>query len=271
MKYAICNELFEGWDFGDVCQKVAEIGYGGLEVAPFTLAKYVTDITPAQRQTLRQQAEDAGIQIIGLHWLLAKLEGFHFNSPDPAIRKKTADYLREQVKLCADLGGDLMVFGSPGARMILPGISREEALTYAADTIKQFAPALADHGVKFCLEPLTTKETNFLNTADEAAELMRIVDHPQVVVHLDVKAMSGETTPTPEIIRVHRAHTGHFHANDANLRGPGMGDIDFVPIFEALCETKYAGWVSVEVFDFKPDPVTIATQSIEYMRRTCPC
>lgn len=271
MKYAICNELFENWDFSDVCRKVAELGYEGLEVAPFTLAPMVTDINKEMRRTLRKQAEDAGVQIIGLHWLLAKLEGFHFNSPDPALRKKTADYLREQTKLCGELGGKVMVFGSPGARQILPGTSRDEAFAYAADTLRQFAPTLADYGVKFCLEPLTTMETNFMNTADEAAELMQMVDHPNVVVHLDVKAMSAETKPIPQIIREHHPHTGHFHANDANLRGPGMGDVDFVPIFNALCDTNYKGWVSVEVFDFKPDPETIARESIEYMRRTCRC
>ena len=171
----------------------------------------------------------------------------------------------------ADLGGDLLIFGSPAARQIIHGVSRDEAFAYAADTIQQFAPALGDYGVRFCLEPLTILETNFLNSADEAAELMRMVDHPNVEIHLDVKAMSGEGKPIPQIIRDHRAHTGHFHANDRNLRGPGMGDVDFVPIFEALCETKYAGWVSVEVFDFKPDPVTIAVESLDYMRRTCPC
>ncbi len=106
-----------------------------------------------------------------------------------------------------------------------------------------------------------------LNTADEAATLMEMIGHPNVVVHLDVKAMSAEPTPIPDIIRKHRPHTGHFHANDTNLRGPGMGDVDFKPIFRALRETSYDGWVSVEVFDYKPDPVTIARESIDYMRR----
>ena len=71
MKYAICNETFEGWDHAKVCETVATLGYTGLEVAPFTLAPLITDVTAARRAELRRQAERAGVTIIGTHWLLA--------------------------------------------------------------------------------------------------------------------------------------------------------------------------------------------------------
>jgi sugar phosphate isomerase/epimerase len=78
--------------------------------------------------------------------------------------------------------------------------------------------------------------------------------------------MATESQPAPELIRRHAARTGHFHANDPNKRGPGFGDTDFVPIFRALKESGYSGWVSVEVFDYSPDPETIARESLRYMR-----
>lgn len=265
VKFAICNELFEGWEFGDVCRKVGQLGYRGLEVAPFTLAPVVSDVSASRRRELREAAEGAGVQIIGLHWLLAKLEGYHLNSPDASVRRRTADYLRAEVELTADLGGELMVFGSPSARKVPPGASKTDAMEYAADTIRQITPALADRNVRFCMEPLSPAETDFVQTAGEAAELCAMVDDPNVLVHLDVKAMSSEGKPIAEIIRAHAHHLGHFHANDPNLRGPGMGTVNFVPIFRALLDVHYEGWVSVEVFDFQPDPVTIAMQSMEYM------
>lgn len=267
LKFAICNEMFEGWDFGRVCEAVAKIGYTGIEIAPFTLDLLVTNISAEQRRTCRKQAEDAGLAVVGLHWLLAKTEGFHINSPDESVRQKTAEYLAELTRCCSDMGGELMVFGSPNARKIAPGLSLHQAMEYAADTIRRFAPTLAERNVQFCIEPLAPTETDFLQTADQGAALMKMVDHPNVVLHLDVKAMSSESKPIPEIIREHAAHTGHFHANDANLRGPGMGDIDFGPIFDALKETGYDKWVSVEVFDFTPGAENIARESLEYMKR----
>ena len=266
MRYAICNETFEGWDHARICATAAELGYTGLEVAPFTLAPRITDVTLAQRHKLRQQAEAAGLRIIGLHWLLAKTEGLQLTSPDVAIRQRTADYIVELAKACRDMGGDLMVFGSPAQRRIPAGASHAQTVDYAVDSFQRALNGIADAGVRLCLEPLAPAEADFIQTAAEACEILARLKHPNFVLHLDVKAMSSETPSIPELIRTHAARTGHFHANDANRRGPGFGDVDFVPIFRALKETKYAGWVSVEVFDYTPDPVTIARESIRYMR-----
>jgi sugar phosphate isomerase/epimerase len=266
MRYAICNETFEGWDHARVCRAVAGLGYEGLEVAPFTLAPRVTDIPADRRQELRRQAEECGLRIIGLHWLLARTEGLMLTSADPAVRGHTADYLTELARFCRDLGGDLMVFGSPAQRRIPAGATRQQAEDYAVDTFRRAAPGIADCGVRLCLEPLSPPEADFLNTCAEAEHLLGRLDHPSFALHLDVKAMSTDEAPAPDLIRRHGGRAGHFHANDANRRGPGFGATDFVPIFQALKDSGYAGWVSVEVFDYSPDPETIARESIRYMR-----
>jgi sugar phosphate isomerase/epimerase len=266
MKYAICNETFEGWDHARVCRCVAELGYTGLEMAPFTLAPRITDVSPDRRRQLRQQAEEHGLQIIGLHWLLAKTEGFHLTSNDPAVRQRTAEYLVELARCTRDLGGDLMVFGSPAQRRIPANTSRAQATDNAIDTFRRAAAGIADHGVRACLEPLSPPDADFMNTAAEAVAILDRLGHTAFALHLDVKAMATDEAPATELIRRHAARLGHFHANDTNLRGPGFGSTDFVPIFQALHDVRYQGWVSVEVFDYKPDPETIARESIRYMR-----
>jgi sugar phosphate isomerase/epimerase len=268
MRYAICNELFEGWPFDRVCRYVKSVGYDGLEVAPFTLAPLITDVDAGQRAELKQQAADAGVEIIGLHWLLAKTEGFHLTSPDAAVRARTADYLVELARATRDLGGDLMVFGSPKQRSLSEGVSWDRAFDFATQTFRRAMPGVADCGVRICMEPLAPTETDFINTCEEGVRLMDAVSHPNFVLHLDVKAMSSESTPITDLIRRYIPRTGHFHANDPNMKGPGFGEVDFVPIFSALREAGYGGWVSVEVFDYTPDPETIASRSVEYMKRS---
>ena len=266
MRYAICNETYGDWEHDRVCQHAASVGYTGLEMAPFTLAPLITDVSADRRRTLRNQAEDAGLTILGLHWLLAKTTGFQVTSPDTAVRQKTADYLGELAKCCRDLGGDILVFGSPMQRKIPDGHTREQATEFAVDTFRRAADTFADCGLFLCLEPLAPTETEFLNLCAEACEMLQRIDHPNFALHQDVKAMSSEKLAVPELIRRYAKWTKHFHANDPNRRGPGFGATDFRPIFQALKESGYAGWVSVEVFDYSPDPETIARESIRYMR-----
>jgi sugar phosphate isomerase/epimerase len=266
MKYAICNETFGDWDHARVCGTVAELGYTGLEIAPFTLAPRITDVTSARRAELRKQAEAAGVQILGLHWLLAKTEGFYLTSPDAAVRKTTGEYFADLARAAADLGGDVLVLGSPLQRNIPKGYTRHQADDFALDSLSHCLPALERSKVYLCLEPLGAVETDYMNTAAEAVELIRRLGSPFVKLHLDVKAMSAEPNPIPDVIRANREHAYHFHANDPNKRGPGFGDVKFEPIFRALKDIDYQRWVSVEVFDYSPDPVTVARESIRYMR-----
>src|SRR5262249_15071248 len=145
---------------------------------------------------------------------------------------------------CRDYGGDLMVFGSPAQRRIPAGATRSQAFDFAADTLRRALPRVADCGVTICLEPLAPAETDFLTTCAEGVQLLEMLDHPNVRLHLDVKAMSSEPTPVSDLIRRFGRHMRHFHANDANRRGPGFGDTDFVPIFRALDDISYDGWIS---------------------------
>lgn len=266
MKFAICQELFEGWDWKRQCQFMAETGYTGIELAPFTVASRIGEVTAQQRQELRQVAEDHGLTILGLHWLLAKTTGFHLTSFDASLRQATAGYLKELGHACADLGGNIMVFGSPAQRSLERGMSREQAYANAAEVFKAVMPVLEDRGVTICMEPLTPLETDFCNSCADAAELIAMVDHPCFQLHQDVKAMLSESTPIPELIAQYAPITKHFHVNDSNLLGPGMGTTDYHPILAALQKTAYSGWVSVEVFDYRPGAEYIAQESLRYMR-----
>jgi sugar phosphate isomerase/epimerase len=267
MKFAICNEIFQGWNLEDTLAAAARFGFDGLEIAPFTLAPAVTDISAAQRGRMREAAARRGIQIAGIHWVLVKPEGLHINHPDPAIRQRTAGYFCDLVEFCADLGGSRMVVGSPKQRNVLPGVSPGQARQWALETFRPAVAAAEARRVTICLEPLSPAETNFINTAAQAIEFVGQLPSPSFQIILDVKALCSESKPIPEIIRESWPHFAHFHANDRNFKGPGFGDVDFVPIAAALKEVGYDGFVSVEVFKFDEGAEAIATRSLEYLKR----
>ena len=268
MKFAICNETFQDWPLDKAFAFAAELGYTGLEIAPFTIHTSAYEISPTRRSEVRSLADEAGLEIIGLHWLLAKTTGYYLTTPDEAVRRKTAEYLGELARLCRDLGGHLMVLGSPLQRNLLPGVTHEQAMELAAECLRRAMPMVQDCGVTLAVEPLGPKDGNFLLTAEKGVQLCEMVASPHCRLHLDCKAMSSEAKPIPQLLRENRKLLVHFHANDPNMRGPGMGELDFLPIFRTLAEIDYRGWVSVEVFDYAPGVEALARESIDYMR-TC--
>jgi sugar phosphate isomerase/epimerase len=267
MHFAICNEIFQGWTPDDTFKYAAKAGYDAVEIAPFTIARHVTEISPGERSRLRDQAARAGIVISGIHWVLVQAEGMHLNHPEMAVRERTSRYFIDLVDFCADLGGGVIVVGSPKQRNLMDGVTPEQAWQWATTTFQAGVKQAEDRQVTLCLEPLAPVETNFINTAADAIRFVRQFRSPAMKIILDVKAMCSEAKPIPQIIRESWPDFGYFHANDRNLKGPGFGDVDYTPIAAALKAVGYDGYVSVEVFNFDEGPEVIATQSLAYLRR----
>lgn len=266
MKYAICNETFQGWTWEETCRVVAELGYDGIEIAPFTFAPSVFDITSTETAAIRATAEKHHLEIVGLHWLLVSPKGLSITSEEAEIRDKTAQYLGRLVQFCSELGGKIMVLGSPAQRR-LPNGNPVLAADRLHDVLMPAVREAERHGITICLEPLPAPEADFLLTLAEARDLVECFAHPNVQTIFDVKSASSEGKPFAELIEEFAPIIAHVHANDANRRGPGFGATDFTSILSTLNKIRYQGYVSVEVFDYSPDPVTIARDSLAYLKR----
>jgi len=267
IKFGICNEIFDGWDMKESMAFAKKTGYDGIEIAPFTVNTDVTRITPGQRSEIRAAAAEVGIEISGIHWVLVKTEGMHLTIDDESVRRKTSDYLVELVNFCHDIGGKRIVVGSPYQRNLEDGVSFEQGWERATEAFKASVKRAEETGVVICFEPLAPSETNFINTAEQAIEFVGQFNSDAFKIIIDCKAMSSEEKSIPDIIRASHPHFAYFHANDENLKGPGFGEVDFVPIFAALKDVGYDGYVSVEVFKFEEGAEAIATRSIDYMKK----
>jgi sugar phosphate isomerase/epimerase len=265
MKFAICNETFGDWPVEKGFELAKKYNYSGVEVAPFTLGANVFEISSQTRAAYRKKAEQFDLSIVGLHWLLAKTSGLHLTMHDLETRQRTKEYLIELVQLCSDLGGKIMVLGSPLQRNFVEPITHDVATANAASLLSEIVPVLEKHQIQIAIEPLGPQEGNFLNHAHQARTLIDAIGSPQIRLHLDVKAMSSEDKPIAAVVRDNADIMIHFHANDPNRLGPGMGDVDQRPIFLALQEIQYKGWVSVEVFDYSPGVEEILRQSMGNM------
>lgn len=269
MRIALCNEVIAPMPFPKQCEYAAKLGYDGLEIAPYTLSDEPHRLGAAQLAAARSAAQDAGVAVTGLHWLLLKPAGLSICSKDENVRRKTIDVMLALIDQCAELGGRYLVHGSPQQRRMEAGDTRAAAMARARDSFAAVAERAEKAGVIYCIEPLSADQTPLINTLEEAAALVNAIGSRSVRTMLDCSAAGRmETAPLPALIDswVPRGMIAHVQVNDRNRRGPGQGEQRFAPLFAALVRHGYAGDIAVEPFDYVPDGPGAAARAIGYIR-----
>ena len=268
MKISICNELFRGWPIERVFKYLAQLGYDGVEIAPFTFADSVTEISHEKRKAIRRAAEESGVEIVGLHWLLVKPEGLSINHPDEFTRIKTQEYMEALIHFCADIGGKVLIHGSGHQRNVHEKSTFMQAWEWARETFEACLETARKRNVMYCIEPLTKAGTNFIHTVDEALRMVKEIRHPNFKMAFNCRsAIAHEASVMGALLRALESRTlCHVHISDASGKGPGFGETRFTPILKSLIEHGYQRHISVEVFDFDPDPETVASRSIGYLK-----
>ena len=268
MRISLCNEVLADYDFARQCELARQMGYDGLEVAPLTLSSDPHLLPAERRRDIRKIAEDNGVPITGLHYLLRAPEGLSITASDAAVRARTVDVIRRLIALSHDLGGTIIVHGSPAQRRLEPG-HEADGRRWGVECWAAIAKDAEAAGVTYCVEPLHQPDANFVNTVEEAAAIVRQIGSPAVRTMIDCSAATiWEKQSVPELIRqwMRSGLIAHMHFNDPNRRGPGEGALAFGSIITALRETGYKGNAAIEPFIYIPDGATCAARNIGYMR-----
>jgi sugar phosphate isomerase/epimerase len=268
MKSSFCNEPFQEMSFEQGLEIIAAAGYDAVEIAPFTLAEDATKLSSARRAEIRKTITKHGLAVAGLHWLLVKPDGLHLTTPDARVRLRTVEFLEGLISLCADLEGSVLVWGSPNQRSIAPDQNLAEVRGWVLEYLVRLARRASSCGITFCVEPLSSDQTNFINRPEEAVQLVQEAGCPDGLgIILDAYSSSRDEIDIAEELRRHFSLVKHIHVNDTNKQGPGMGDYDFGPLIATAGELGYQGYISCEPFDYSPGPGNIARISREYLRR----
>ena len=265
-RHSICNEAFEKWPFADACKAIRTAGYTGIEIAPFTLAEKPRDVTAAQRAEYRDIIASEGLTFVGLHWLMVSPKGLHVTGPDAELRQQSWGHIRDLIDLCADLGPNgVMVFGSPKQRATSGGLTREQATRNYIDGLAGVAPHAAARGVTVLVEALPASQCDVIQTLEEAAAIVREIASPAVQTMFDVHNAIDEVEPHAVLVDRYFDRIRHVHVNELDGRHCGTGNYDFKPVFETLRRRGYAGWISLEAFDFTPGAEVLANESLRYL------
>jgi sugar phosphate isomerase/epimerase len=275
-RFALCNELFGEAPLASVCHDLAEIGYQGVELAPFTLSADPASLTTAERSEISKTIQEGGLQFVGLHWLLAAPPGLHITASDKGVRQRTWDYVYSLIDLCADLAGSapgpdpVVVFGSPKQRSTNGTMTPHEAVDIFTHELAHAAPRAETRGVTLLVEALSPSQTDVVTSLAEAVAIVRQVGSPAVQTMFDVHNAIDETDPHPELVRRNSSHIRHVHVNELDGREPGADGYDFRSLLDALAELNYGGWISVEAFDFSRDPREVSRRALAHLRASSP-
>ncbi|MBO3842524.1 MAG: sugar phosphate isomerase/epimerase [Candidatus Brockarchaeota archaeon] len=267
MKISICNEVFADRDATEILLQVKRLGYDGIEIAPFTIASNVEKISMEKRREIRRKSVESGIEVVGTHWVLVCDRNVNLFNNLGEVNREAVKYLTKVIEFTSDIGGRIVVFGSPKQRNIPSKEVFEQAWASAVSAFREIGDSADKENITFCIEPLSKDQTNFINSVTEAVKFIAEVRHENIRLILDVRSMCDEKRPFKDIIKEGETNLKHFHANDCNGYIPGSGSADYKEIIQGLLEIDYSGYLSVEVFDFKPDPETIAVKSLDNLKR----
>jgi sugar phosphate isomerase/epimerase len=266
-RQSICNEIYRGWDFAAACRDMRSAGYEGIEIAPFTLAEEPARVPPAKRREYHDIILAEGLTFVGLHWLMVAPPGLHVTTPDKILRERSWLHIRNLIDLCADLGPDgVMVFGSPVQRAATGGSMPQEARERFIEGLTAVAGQAAERGVRILVEALPKAQCDVVTTLEEAVGIVRRIGSPGVWTMFDTHNAVDETEPHAVLVERYFEWIRHIHVNETDGKHCGAGDYDFAPLLASLKKLNYAGWISLEAFDFSPGAETISRESIGHLQ-----
>ncbi len=195
-------------------------------------------------------------------------KGLHVTTPEQALRARSWEHIRRLIDLCADLGDNgVMVFGSPKQRSTVDGTTPREAVAIFTEELSRVAPQAEDRGVRILVEALPVAQSDVITTLAEAVAIVEKIGSPAIRTMFDTHNAVDETIPHSDLIRNFFRYIAHVHVNEMDGREPGTGDYDFGSLLQTLADLNYAGWVSLEAFDFSRGAEIIAGGALHHLKK----
>jgi len=223
----------------DLVAKVADMGFDGVEV-PFN------DLAVLDGPATRAACESAGV---GMTSCCVMMPDCSLCATDPAQRQAGLARLRRMADITAEMGGKVMAGPLYAPVRQLTGRARtDDELKWCIEGLAAAAAHAGAAGVTLAIEPLNRFETHVLNTADDAAGMVRAVGSDHLKVQLDTFHGNIEEKDTAAAIRRTGDLLGHFHASESDRGELGTGQVRWKKVFAALKDIHYGGWVTIESF-----------------------
>jgi len=204
----------------------------------------------------------------------------------PEAQENAMDYMTKVIDQMVVLDCPSMigpVYSSVGRADAVPPAEYKKQWKTVVKNLRTICEYAEDKGKQICMEPLNRFETDFINTCDQALEMIEDVGSPVLKLHLDTFHMNIEEKHQGDAIRKAGKLLGHFHACGSDRGTPGNDHIDWKSIAKALKDVRYTGDVVIESFttdvkviaraaaiwrQIEPTQDEIAVKGLKFLKKT---
>ena len=234
------------------------LGYQGIELGPEWLGQTV--------DAIQKQIEGTGIAVSAIVGSIKLLD------TDAPVRAQAVELDRQRLEMAKELGAsaviEVPVFGPNRFQDLSPIMTpREIEKRLLVAELKQLAPDVERTGITLLIEPLTKKETHFINLQGQGAEIIQAVGAPGFMLLSDFYHMQMEERNIARTLSQYGKYTAYVHlADGARRTEPGSLPFDYRPGFRALKKWGYSGWLTVES-RATDNPEPALTRALAYLKR----
>ncbi|MGO9433686.1 MAG: TIM barrel protein [Terracidiphilus sp.] len=252
--------VFNGLPFEERLEKIAAAGYNNVELvgeyAKWTAPDFANANAARKRLDIRFDAT----------------AGLHHGIADPSGRDAFLSELHEALTPMETLSCPAMIVLSGN---VIPEVSRDDQHNAAIETLKRAASLVEGRQidgqpVRLLLECIHLEENPkyFLTSANEAIEIVRAVNHPQVQFLYDIYHEQMSYGDLIDKLDKHIDVIGLIHIADVPGRhDPGTGEINYANVYRKLAQLNYRHAVAME---FRPagEPVAALRAAKQMVVRT---
>jgi sugar phosphate isomerase/epimerase len=236
----------------------ARLGYDGVEL-------HLQNPNQIDREEAKRLSIQHKIEIPALGTgMAAREEGLTFTHPDRDVRQKAVDRIKEQIGLAQYLNSAVIigsVNGKLGTAIQQSSSRRAQALACLAEC----CDAACSVAITILLEPLNRYESDYINTVEQALDIIKQIGSPNIKLLADTFHMNIEEVDIMASLRQAGSHLGHVHLVDSNREVPGHGHLHIQEVLRALQDLDYKGYLSFEVLP-SPDPKQAAEDGIRFVK-----
>ena len=245
MKYGAHSYLFSpNWDDSqlDILEHAKEIDLDFFEIG-------IGDGVNFDHRKTRKEAEKLGLELVispgGLWPLHCDL-----SADEKENRAEGLRWHRKAIDQAAELGA----IAYAGALYGHPGVVKRrrpplDEFLRTGEGLHRLAQYGEGKGVKVVIEPMSHFRTHMVNTPDQIMRLVRVADHPNLLVSLDTYHLITEIVDYREAIITVKDSLWGMHMCENNRGVPGSGLVPWETVFATLRKIRFDGYLLFEAYN----------------------